>query len=241
MSAPRRTPPLTGTGILVGRPTISKASYEYVIIPDRPDIDVLVTTLPTEIMGERYVINTRMITEFLRGIYLVDYQWYRKPVSNSASGGFIDKGVITKVHGRFDIDIDNPLESLKKIDSTAGYNEVHDVVSVDMNFIRGVVMSASAVTTDVPKRSLSTQVATRVKDDGTPILLNIAEAYLYLRENPGLVRGVGVLRKYKLPILVIDEVSLNDLKEKIVYNMNAAILAFYNEYSSPQSATSEEL
>lgn len=239
----RRNLPTAGTGILIGRPTISKASYEYVIIPrDRTDIDVLVTTLPTEIMGERYIINTRMIAEFLKGIYVVDYQWYRKPVSNTAGlGGFIDKGVITKVHGRFEIDIDNPLESMRKIDDTAGYSEIHDVVSFDMNFVRGVVMSASAVTTDVPKRSLSAQVATRVKEDNTPILLNIAEAYLYLRENPGMVRGVGVLRRYKLPILVIDEIPLESLREKIVYNMNASIIAFYNEYSSSQATATEEL
>lgn len=234
--------PTTGTGILVGRPTISKASYEYVIIPrDRSDIDVLVTTLPPELMTERYVINTRMVAEFLRGIYIVDYQWIRKPVSNSAGGGFIDKGIITRVHGRVDIDIDNPLESLKKIDDAAGYSEIHDVVSVDMNFIRGVVMTASAVTTDVPKRSLSIQVATKVKEDGSLILLSIAEAYLYLKERPGNVRGVGILRRYKLPVIVIDEISADELREKIVYNMNASILMFHNEFSAPQSTTSEEL
>lgn len=233
----------TGTGILVGRPTMSKAAYEYVVVPrDRLDIDVLVTTLPTEIMSDRYVINKRMVAELLKGIYVVEYQWYRKPVSNVAgTPGFIDKCIITKVDGRVEIDISNPLESLKKIDDTAGYNEVHDVVSFDMNFIRGVVMSASAVTTDVPKRSLSAQVATRVKEDGTPILLNIAEAFLFLRENPSYVIGVGILRRYKLPVLIVDEISLDLLKEKVIYNMNASISTFYSEYSASQMGGTEEI
>lgn len=234
----QRKLPTTGTGILVGRPIISKASYEYVIIPrDRTDIDVLVTTLPAEIMSDRYIINTRMIMELLKGIYIVDYRWHRR-VSNNQ---FIDLGEIIKVHGRVDIDIDNPLESLRKIDDTSEYNEVHDVVSVDMTFIRGVMQAASGVITHTPKRTLSMQVASRVKEDRTPVILNIVETYAFLQSNPGIIRGIGVLRRYKLPVIVLDEIPLDDLKEKIIYNMNVNIAEFHRQYSSPTTLMTEEI
>lgn len=228
----------TGTGILVGRQTVSKASYEYVVIPkNRNDIDVLVTTLPVGIMNERLVINTRMLAEFLRGIYIVEYQWMRKPTPT----GFIDKGKILAVHGRVDIDIDNPLESLKKIDEESTYNEIHDVVSFDVNFLRGIVMAAAAAATDLPKRSLSIQIASRIKDSGTTIIMNIGEAYSFLCENPELIRGVGILRSYKVPVIVIDEIPLDVLREHIVYNMNNSIQRFYKEYSTSQNLTPGEI
>ncbi|MEM1853294.1 MAG: hypothetical protein QXR56_06350 [Thermofilaceae archaeon] len=235
MAEKRKTPSLSGRGIVLGRPTLTKSSYEYVIVPEeRTDIDVLVTVLPQELMEDRYVVNTRLVAEFFKRLYVVEYAWYRKPVTNDPTTGgvgYIDRGIITKVVQAVEISIDNPLEGFSKIDPSATYVEFHETPVVGPEFLRYALISVGGVSvTATPKRVLSAPVITRVKEDKVPLVLNLAETYLFLRQSPDLLKGIIKLGRFNLVALIVDEITRENVTE-IVYGITSSLSEFGKEYS----------
>lgn len=202
---------ITGLGLLVGRFTVEKHLYEYVVIPENPELDALSTTLPAEIMLSRYRVNTSVIRYFLPCFYLVNYT-YKRDLSRKL--GVIDKAKINSIVDKVVVDHENPVESFRKIDDKAEYVQFEDIPTIDIVSIA----QATGTGSSQPKRLYSTQIATKISDDNnTHVLLNIVEAYLFIKTNPGLIRGVLSSPRFKLLTIILDPITKQNLLE-IIYN-----------------------
>ena len=208
--------------------SFSKAIYEYIVIPkDREDIDVLETSLTPEMMNERYIINTRGAIEFLKYLYKVEYQWKRTVSPN----GPIDRAYLTGAYEAVPVDIDNPEESLKKVDESVSYHRFEEPPLIDSDFLTNLSRTVGTGA-NLPKRFLATQLATVVEEDGkkVPLVINIVEAYLWMQENPAKLRGIAILPHYKLAVIVADPMTKEELKSEILGRLNASLATFRNDY-----------
>jgi len=231
------------TGLLVGRPPLGKASYEYIIIPkEEKDVDALVTTLPPSILKQMFVVNSTGVAGFLPGFYVVPYRRYDVP---SVSGGWLHKAVIVEDGGEFKpviVDINDPVNSLSKIDEVL-YDEFTNPPEIGAKFLRQLARTTGAGT-GAPKRFLATQVAVVVKDENRnlhqPVVVSLAECYLFLQENPSFIKGVAILSSYQLPIIIGSAVSFDIFKTEIVDRLEYNIRAFRADYEDMAMETGAE-
>ena len=241
MSEPTGLRGLRGEGILVGRPQVGSEAYDFVVLPKRLDLDALSTSPPPSITRQQYKINTSVVDRFLRGLYLVTYTLQVYPTNN----GVMHRALIddSKNYEPTIIDIDNPVESVKSIDDRVEYDEFKGAPRIDGQFIYKLSKLVGTLSV-MPKRFYATQVAMRVKDDEGvhPILVPFQESYLFLQENPSLVRGILVLHSYKLIILIGSEITFEDLRDEISARASLSRTAFNNDFKKAiiVTATSEE-
>lgn len=214
-------------GLLVGKLSMSKSIYEYVVIPNRDDIDAMEATPPSAIMKERYVVNTRGVADFLKGLYLVEYKWRRSVTQN----GPLDKAYISNKYQFYPVDINNPLDSVRGIDPDASYHIFEEPPIIDSDFLTNLSRSVGTGA-NLPKRFLSSQMATVVEDGDKkiPLLINIIESYIWMQENPSKLRGVIIIPSYKIAVIVADPITKEELKDEILSRINASLSAFRNDY-----------
>lgn len=233
--------PRTGveSGILTGRLTINKANFEYLIIPKRDDVDAFVTSPPDEIMADMYVINTKGMVKLLRHLYHVDFKWklYFTPQGN------MYKGFITSFR-RIKIDHGNIVESLKQIEPSVEYYPFEKPPLINEAFLISLARSTGAGV-GLPKRFHSIAIATHVVDGEKrePVILNLAEAFLWMQENPGKLKGIALLRSYKYAIILADDITKDELMDDILDRQNLSIQAFnnlYNRAAVPGASEEEE-
>lgn len=214
------------TGILTGRLPITKANYEYVIIPKRDDVDTYTTSLPAEIMSDTYVVNTRAIVRMLKYIYHVEFRWrlYHTPQGSMYKGFIIN-------HRKIELNHDNPAESLREIEPNIEYFPFEEPPIINEDFLISLARSTGAGV-GLPKRFHAIAIATHVDDNGnkTPVLLNLAEAFLWMQENPGKLKGVALLRSYKYAILFAEPITKQELMEDVLDRLNLSVQTFKNMY-----------
>ena len=230
--------PRTGieTGILAGRLTFSKANYEYLIIPKRDDVDAFVTTPPPEILSEAYVVNTRAMIKLLKHLYHVEFRWR---IYYTEENNVLFKGFITS-HKKIELNHDNPIDSLKEIEPNIEYFPFEEPPIINEDFLISLARSTGAGV-GLPKRFHSIAIATHV-DNGnkTPILLNLAEAFLWMQENPGKLRGIALLKSYKYAILFAEPITKQELMEDVLDRLNLSVQTFKNTYMRSTSAFEKE-
>ena len=222
-------------GILVGRPTLSKTVYEYLIIPRRDDVDTYTTTLPPDVMSEMYTVNTRGVVKLLKHMYLVEFRWRAFP---TVAGGVLYKATVTSAR-RVEVDLQDPAGSLRQVDQDVEYHAFKEPPVIDEKFIASLSRSSGAGIGS-PKRFHATAVVTQVRGEGSqggavPLTLNIAEAFLWMQENPGRLRGVAFLKGYKYAVLVADTITSEELVEDILNRQVMSLRAYDNAYNRASS------
>lgn len=202
-------------------------------VSEFPDVDVMETSLPPSLSAEREHVNTATFYEFFTALPVVMFRW-RRTVS---LGGPIDKATVIDVTKRVvPVSLSDgrlgPSNELRELDPGFVFTEFKEAPTRLGKDLLLVLHKSVGTGTDKPKRFLSTQVVSCVKnDDGTckPIVLSLAEAYQFLANNPGLILGVGILRSYMLLLLYIDPITPDDLKD-IATNVYVSAQNFYYEY-----------
>jgi len=216
--------PATDVGILVGRVSLSKYAFEYVIVPRRDDIDVFVTTLPVEILKEMYTVNTLAVNKILSRPYFVEFRWktYYTNLNQIIYKAFIMS------HKRIEFDLDNPLDAFKQIDPDAEYTVFEEPPVIDQNFLLSLSRSTGASITAMPKRFYSIGVASKVAENGKefPIYMNLAECFLWLQGNVSKIRGVVLLPTFKYAVVVVDPIDKEELKNEILNRINTSVSVF---------------
>ena len=231
-------------GLLVGRPPFATASYEYLVIPTEgsDDVDALTADLPQEVLRQRIVFNTRGALTFLPGLYRVRY---RRVDVVSRSGGWLHRATeLEPVDGGYKpviISPESPVESGKSVDSAAEYYEYEEPPAVDEALLRQLA-KATGAGVKYPKRLLATQVATIVKrgEEKHSLVMSIAEAWLWLQDNPAVVRGVLLLPSYKFAVLVAEPVDYEEFREEVLLQASASIKAFNHAYRMSVAFGGEE-
>ena len=227
-------------GLLVGRPPQGKALYTYVVLPKGESVDALETSLPHEVYPEMFTVNQNGVARFLKGPYLVKY--IRKD-SPSPQGGFIHQAVIQEVVKRVDFSNNNVYNALKEVDDQADYSEIESD-RIDASWLANLSRSVGAGA-QMPKRFLATQVVFNVEKDNEliPVIVNLAEAYLFLQDNAGLIKSIVILPKFKTAFIeTADAIDYDDFRLDVVARLSQSVDAFYRDYyrSTTYTATAEE-
>ena len=222
-------------GLLVGRAPIGKASYEYVIIPPHDNVDTYITTPPSSILSKDvYVVNEKRVTKLLKYLYFTEFTWRLQ---------FTQQGQIYRAFVKTyrPIPVDGTLDALKEIDPSSEFYKFEKSPIIDEDFLISIARSTGAGV-GLPKRFYSITIATRVieGDKTVPIIVNFAEAFLWLQENPGKLLGTIILPTYKYAILLADSVEKDELVQDILDRVNLSVQAFRNMYFRAVMPAGEE-
>jgi len=218
-------------GILVGTITRTRR-YRYVVIPrNRIDVDVVWATLPGS--AELYRVKASVASvDFLKGLYEVDF-CYKLSVTRIGHAVPIYRAILGDKVKLVEIDINNPLRSLKKVDRNAEYYIFKDLHEIDSNFLISLSKTIGT-STALPMRFLSIQLATRIEDTDTPLIMSFREAYKWVKENPRKLRGLVVLPSYYFGIIIADPITEKELQRYIVFEINVSTKLFELDYVAPQ-------
>jgi len=207
-------------GILVVRPELGKSLVEYIVIPDREDIDAAMTTPPQQVLADAYTVNTSGVAKFLRRFYLVEAEWFAVP----GPSGVLHKARVRSVSAV----IEPSVEGLHELDDSVEYHEFSEPPEIDETFIIELSRVTGAGST-LPKRVLATSVVLDVEDVG-PVLVNLMEAWLWMEENPSRLRGIAVLPRYRYAVVFADKVSKEEFMEDVVKRVARSVRAFSTVY-----------
>ena len=211
--------PGTGDGLFTARPSLGKSTVDFLIIPKTDQIDALMSSPHPDM--DLFAINSRRVTKFLKHFYYVKYTYKVEPRQT----GVIYKASITETT-KIPVNFENPEKTFEG-HTKAEWYPFEETPEVDEQFIMDLSRATGAGTA-LPKRLYGTAVAIPVKkeEETIPIILNIAEAFLYMQDNPDSIRGVLILPEYKYAVIILDEMSFDDLIDEILDNTTTSIRTF---------------
>lgn len=235
MSSAPKVPTLEKTGILVGRMVLSRSGYEYLVIAPEDDVDAYTTTPPAGVLSDMITINRKGIAKFLPALYRVRFRFRIQPTPS----GTIYKAVVTG-YEKVPVTPATAEQDLKKVDEETEYHEFEEPPEINEEFL--ATLSKSSGGSAFPKRFYSTMIVTELEQDGQkqPVILNMVEAFLWLQDNPGKLKGVALMKRYKLAVLVADSVTRDELVDDIVERVSLSVQAFHNMYNRVPAVTGGE-
>lgn len=231
-------PKKTEIGLMVGKFSFSSSWYETLVIPRRYDIDALASTPPRDVYKPQhlYKVNSRTITEFYRGVAEVEYTMRIKNVGGNPYPEAIPEEGKSKF---YEIDIEDPLKTLKNVDPDAVYDQFTETPRAK-DLLLAILRNVSVGASHLSKRAHATQFVTAViEDDGSkiPVVMSIGEAWLWITDNLGLLRGIVRLPLYRLMLIIAEPVKKDVFLNEIVNSILESFPRFKLELDRITSAS----
>ena len=214
------------SGILVGRPAQGRLTYNWGVVPNAPDPDVLECELPKELFAETMLVNAKRARRLLTHFYIVEYTRQDVPSLRGGVASYLSLAHISSVKERI------PLESLpseaKRVDPLAEVTEFKEEVEIDEKFLLDL-SNTLGTGAKLPKRFYSTPVVLRVKEGEAvrAVMMPFAEVVAFLQDNPGYVKGLLVLPSYHFGVILTEDViPIEVFKEAVLDQVLASWQTF---------------
>jgi len=182
-------------GILFGRPAISKALYDYFVVPHIDDQitrdTAKVSVLPGEIRRKMLKINTRGLLLLFKDLHIVEYipkiTW------------------IVKLNIPQQMTIATRITPIDTLDLTRyELYEFKEVPVVDEEFLVDLSQNVGGIENVQRLYGIPVLVEIDNEEKRDKVFVSLIEAWTALEENPGLIKGIKILDEWNWAIIVTE-------------------------------------